>query len=60
MILIKYEVATALSSGECTNPRKWGELGIKELDKFRRALRLKWLWYNWDVHDQPWKSLLKI
>jgi hypothetical protein len=27
----------------CTRPRKWGGLGIKDLSKFSRALRLRWL-----------------
>jgi hypothetical protein len=27
----------------CTRPRKLGGLGIKDLDKINRALRLKWL-----------------
>jgi hypothetical protein len=44
----------------CTRPRKWGGLGIKDLDKFDRALRLRRLWYNWDSHDRTWKSLLKF
>jgi hypothetical protein len=37
-----------------------GGLGIKDLDKFGRALRLRWLWHNWDIVDQPWKNLLKL
>jgi hypothetical protein len=37
-----------------------GGLGIKDLDKFSRALRMKWLWYGWDHKDRPWKKLLKI
>jgi hypothetical protein len=35
-------------------------LGIKDLDKFRCALRLKWLWHNWDGKENPWKHLLKV
>jgi hypothetical protein len=27
----------------CTQPKKWGDLGIKDLDKFDRSLRLRWL-----------------
>jgi len=34
-----------------------GGLGIIELDKFSRALRLRWLWYSWDDTARPWKSL---
>jgi hypothetical protein len=37
----------------CTRPRRLGGLGIKDLDKFGRALRLRWLWHNWDIVDQP-------
>jgi hypothetical protein len=44
----------------CTRPRRLGGLGIKDLDKFGRALRLRWLWHNWDIVDQPWKNLLKL
>jgi hypothetical protein len=29
----------------CTRPHKWGGLGIKDLDRFERALRLRWLWH---------------
>jgi hypothetical protein len=37
----------------CTRPRKLGGLGIKDLDRFGRALRLRWLWYYWDIVDRP-------
>jgi hypothetical protein len=37
-----------------------GGLGIKDLEKFGRALRFHWLWYNWDSKDRPWKHLLKV
>jgi hypothetical protein len=43
----------------CTHPRKWGGLGIKDLDKFERALRLHWLWHQWDTQERPWKELLR-
>jgi hypothetical protein len=36
-----------------------GGLGIKDLEKFGRALRLRWLWYSWDNHDRHWKEFLK-
>jgi hypothetical protein len=29
------------------------------LDKFERALCLRWLWFNWDITDRPWKHVLK-
>lgn len=34
-----------------------GGLGIKDLDLFSRALRLRWMWYAWDTREQPWKDL---
>jgi hypothetical protein len=43
----------------CTRPKKLGGLGIKDLDKFGRALRLRWLWHGWDSLDRPWKHLLR-
>jgi hypothetical protein len=33
----------------CTRPKKCGGLGFKDLDKFGRALCLKWLWHGWDA-----------
>jgi hypothetical protein len=44
----------------CMRPKSLGGLGIKNLEKFDRALRLRWLWHNWDHVDRPWKELLKI
>jgi hypothetical protein len=43
----------------CTRPRRWGGSGINDLDKFERALCLRWLWFNWDITDRPWKHVLK-
>jgi hypothetical protein len=40
-------------------PKKHGGLGIKDLEKFGRALRLHWLWYHLDTCPRPWKNLLK-
>jgi hypothetical protein len=47
----------------CTWPKNWGGegvIGIKDIERFGRALRLRWLWNCWDVVDRPWKNLLKI
>jgi hypothetical protein len=41
-------------------PKKLGGLGIKDLEKFGRALWLRWLWHNWDHNDRPLKQLLQI
>jgi hypothetical protein len=43
----------------CTMPKKWGGLGIKDLEKFGWALRLHWLWHSWDDCDRSWKNLLR-
>lgn len=43
----------------CTKPRKWGGLGIKDLEKFNRALWLRWLWHSWDTCERPWNKLLR-
>jgi hypothetical protein len=37
-----------------------GGLGIKDLDKFGRALRLRWLWHSWDAQERPWKAYYDI
>jgi hypothetical protein len=35
-------------------PKKLGGLGVIDLELFRRALRLRWLWYQWTEPDHPW------
>lgn len=32
----------------------FGGLGTLDLDLFSRALRLRWLWYQWKEPDRPW------
>jgi hypothetical protein len=38
-------------------PQPNGGLGIKDLDCFGRALRLRWLWHQWDGEQKPWDGL---
>jgi hypothetical protein len=35
-------------------PKESGGLGIPNLEKFARALRLRWLWHQWVSSDKPW------
>jgi hypothetical protein len=44
----------------CLRPKSLGGLGIKDIDKFRRALRLRWLWNAWDSNPRQWTQLLRI
>jgi hypothetical protein len=40
----------------CT-PKKLGGLGILDLERFARALRLRWLWFRWQHQERPWTGL---
>lgn len=53
-----------ISGGKCkvawpyvTMPTEFGGLGILNLERFSRALRLRWLWFSWSSPDRPWKDL---
>lgn len=35
-------------------PKDLGDLGIMDLPKFGRALRLRWLWVEWSTDEPPW------
>jgi len=37
-----------------TQPKDLGGLGVPDLEKFGRALRLRWLWQEWVDESKPW------
>lgn len=50
-----------LTGGKCkvkwtrtTLPKEHGGLGVLNLDRFARALRLRWLWHQWVSPQKPW------
>ena len=38
----------------CKKPKNYGGLGVLNLEKFSRTLRLRWLWYSWVDPNRPW------
>jgi hypothetical protein len=38
-------------------PKQFGGLGILDLDLFSRALRSRWLWFQWTSPDRPWVGI---
>jgi hypothetical protein len=38
-------------------PTRQGGLGVLNLEKFTRALRLRWLWHEWKDPNKPWVGL---
>lgn len=37
-------------------PKDYGGLGTLELEKFGRALRLRWIWQQWVDPNRPWEG----
>jgi hypothetical protein len=37
--------------------REKGGLGILDLERFTRALRLRWLWFKWKQKQRAWNNL---
>jgi hypothetical protein len=35
-------------------PTIYGGLGIKDMQAFSHALRLRWEWFRWNDRDRPW------
>ncbi|WVZ64871.1 hypothetical protein U9M48_014329 [Paspalum notatum var. saurae] len=53
-----------LTGGKCkvnwpsvARPLDLGGLGVLDLDRFARALRLRWLWQHWDAPNAPWAGM---
>jgi hypothetical protein len=44
----------------CLRPKKWGGIGIKDIEKFSMVMRLRWLWNNWNNQERQWKKLVKM
>jgi hypothetical protein len=39
------------------SPKSKGGLGILDFERFTRALRLRWLWYQWRQPERAWSKL---
>ena len=52
---------TCITGGKCKvawkralRPTKLGGLGILDLQRFSRALRIRWVWLAWTSDNKPW------
>jgi hypothetical protein len=39
-------------------PKRLGGLGIIDLSRFNKALRLQWQWKTWKAKDKPWTGFI--
>lgn len=39
------------------SPKDKGVLGILDLERFARALRMRWLWFQWKYKECEWNEL---
>ena len=53
-----------ITGGKCkvawplvARPIRHGGLGIIDMERFSRALRLRWLWLTWSSTDRPWTGM---
>jgi hypothetical protein len=53
-----------ITGGKCkvawpliARPVQVGGLGILDLERFSRALRLRWLWLAWSSNQRPWVGM---
>ncbi|XP_010229804.1 uncharacterized protein LOC104582150 [Brachypodium distachyon] len=46
-----------VSWGKVCSPLDNGGLGLLNLDIFGRALRLRWLWFEWTAPTRPWVGM---